>query len=443
MKLKTTILLLSGLFVSTATFAQEENPVEQLNQRVTLLEDAAATGKKLKISGYIQAQVESTEKQGSLKVGEKRNDSTEVGDINRFGIRRGRIKLAYDDNGYQGVLQFDLTEKGMALKDAYISVLDPWVGYASVKGGVYDRPFGYEISYSSSRRESPERSMVFQTLFPDERDLGFMLTLQPPKTSPWNVLKLEAGLFAGNGIYKETDNKKDFIGHLSYNKAFGNFKVGLGASMYSGFVLQSTSKVYEMSTDLFKLDATATNKGKFAKRDYFGIDGQLSFSSFLGLTTLRAEYLAGTQPGTSKSSSSPKSGNIPGYASDNKFAMSATTDVYKDGIFIRKFQGAYVHLTQDIADTKHSITLKYDTYDPNTKVSGLAVGGGTAATGFAKTNQADIAYSTFGVGYLYRMNNNVRIMAYYDMVKNEKTSVTGYKEDRKDNVFTLRVQYKF
>jgi hypothetical protein len=418
MKLKTSFVLLSGLFLSTVAFAQEENPVEQLNQRVSLLEDAAATGKKLKISGYIQAQVESTEKDGSLKVGEARS-ANETGDINRFGIRRGRIKLAYDDNGCQGVLQYDLTEKGVALKDAYISILDPWVGYAAVKGGIYDRPFGYEISYSSSRRESPERSRVFQTLFPDERDLGFMLTLQAPKTSPWNVLKLEAGLFAGNGIYKETDNKKDFIGHLSFNKAFGNMKVGLGASMYSGFVPQTNANVYTMSADSFKVDATAENKGKFAKREYYGIDGQVSFSSVAGLTTLRAEYLFGKQPAKSSKSDSPKSGNIP------------------------DFSGYYIHLTQDIADTKHSITVKYDFYDPNTSIDGTKIGKAVTKSGYKATTAGDIAYGTLGIGYLYRMNNNVRIMAYYDMVKNEKTSVSGYTADRKDNVFTLRVQYKF
>jgi len=406
-----------------------------LDQRLTLLEEAVLKAKKLEISGYVQAQWELTDTLGTLKVGAGKN-ANETSSYNRFGVRRGRIKLAYKDDGNLGVIQFDLTEKGVALKDAYFSVLNPWGGYASFKGGVFDRPFGYEISLSSSRRESPERSRVFQTLFPDERDLGGMLTLQARKTSSWNSVKLEAGFFAGNGIYLDTDSKKDFIGRLSYNKSKSGFKCGFGASLYSGFVSQANKYIYAMEGDSFKADSTATNKNSFAKRQYIGIDAQLSFESPIGLTTLRGEYLTGEQPGRSDNSSSPKSGLIPGLDTDNKTLKLADT-------YIRNFSGAYLHLTQDIGETKHSLTFKLDYYDPNTSISGLEVGAGTAASGLKKTNKTDVSYSTLGIGYLYRMNNNVRIMAYYDMNVNEKTALTDYTEDRADNVFTLRFQYKF
>ncbi len=459
MKFKS-IALCSLLFSSLVAFAQEENvdPVESLNQRVTHLEDAKNVASKLKISGYVQAQYQSSQidtvgkaskdwkPSQDMKVGAGRSGS-ESTSMNRFGVRRGRIKVAYEDFGCQAAIQFDLTEKGLGLKDAYLNILDPWVGYVAVKGGVFDRPFGYEISYSSSRRESPERSRIFQTLFPDERDLGAMLTLQAPKTSPWNVLKLEAGLFGGNGIYLDTDSKKDFIGHLSFAKAFGNTKLGLGVSGYEGFVARSTGNVYVVENGAFKNSPVVANANNasdfgFAKREYLGFDAQVSTSSVLGLTTLRAEYIGGTQPGTSGSSSSPKSGNLPGYTTSNAAATtigvsSSTDDVYGGGTYIRKFQGGYVHLVQDIADTKHSIEVKYDWYDPNTKISADQIGVG------AKTGKGDIAYSTLGLGYLYRMNANVRIMAYYDIVSNEKTNLKGYKADLKDNLFTLRFQYKF
>lgn len=75
--------------------------------------------------------------------------------------------------------------------------------------------------------------------------------------------------------------------------------------------------------------------------------------------------------------------------------------------------------------------------DPNTDIKGATIG--TAA----KTGKADMAYSTLGLGYMYRMNNNVRLMAYYDMVTNESTKVKGYFSNVNDNVFTLRLQYKF
>ena len=61
----------------------------------------------------------------------------------------------------------------------------------------------------------------------------------------------------------------------------------------------------------------------------------------------------------------------------------------------------------------------------------------------AKFSLADMAYSTLGLGYMYRMNNNVRIMAYYDIVSNESTKVKGYFSNVKDNLVTVRLQYKF
>jgi len=447
MKLKSFTIILLGLFCTTFAFSQEEkvDTLNVLDQRVTTLEDANLTSKKLKVSGYIQTQWQSSQIDSlgkvsqDMKVGAAKS-GTETSDMNRFGIRRGRIKVAYEDFGSLGVIQFDLTEKGLALKDAYLNILDPWIGYVSLKGGVFDRPFGYEISYSSSRRESPERSRIFQTLFPDERDLGASIILQAPKTSPWNVLKLEAGLFAGNGIAQDNDSKKDFMGHLSYNKVLSSeMKIGLGASYYSGSVAETNKYIYSVNSGAFGVDSTSNvNKDGFAKRQYIGVDGQFSLNSAMGLTTIRAEYIFGVQPGNSANSSSPKTGNISGTDNLN------TTSFVKGGTdtYIRNMAGGYVHFIQDIADTKHSIVVKYDWYDPNTDITGSQIGIGK------KTGKADIAYATLGLGYMYRMNNNIRIMAYYDIVSNEKvnvftTSLKGYSQNLADNLVTVRLQYKF
>lgn len=437
MKLRTLKLGVLFTLISFSSFAQLAENTDSLylvDQRVSILEDAVASSKKLKISGYIQAQWQSAQLDSlnalpmDMKSGaglndiEKRDKAT---DINRMGVRRGRVKFAYDDSGFQGVLQLDITEKGVGIKDAYLNVIDPWVGYFAVKGGVFDRPFGYEISYSSSRRESPERSRVFQTLFPDERDLGAMLAIQAPKGSPWAVLRFEAGLFAGNGIGLDNDSRKDFIGHLTYSTSRANLKYGVGASYYNGSVAQLNKNIYSLDAD--KFTTKAGDSTGFSKREYFGFEGQVSYSSVIGLSSLRGEYLFGTQPGSSTSSGSPKG------TSTFVGASSSITDTY-----IRKFQGGYIQFVQDIADTKHSITVKYDWYDPNAKIKGDKVG-----VAGSKTGKVDMAYTTLGLGYMYRMNNNVRLMAYYDMVKNESTKVKGYFSDVKDNLVTVRVQYKF
>jgi len=440
MKLKSFTIIALGLISSTLAFSQEEekvDPIDVHEQRISLLEDAATQAKKLKFSGYIQAEWQSSQldsalnKSNDMKVGTGISGPEKVAgtkNYNRYGVRRGRLKTTYEDFGCQAVIEFDISESGLKTKDVYLNVLDPWVNTFAVKGGVFDNPFGYEIGYSSSKLESPERSRLIQTLFPDEKTLGSMLTIQAPKTSPWNVLKLEAGLVAGNAINKDYKSKKDFVAHLTYNKAFEQMKFGLGVSMYSGTILQTTKKVYTMNNGAFSVDSTAANLNSFADRSYFGVDGQFSIASDLGLTQIRAEYITGKQPGAAGSSASPN-----GYDPTS----AAAFDTY-----VRPFSGGYVNFVQDIADTKHSIVVKYDWYDPNTSVAGNQI------LTAAKTGKADVAYSTLGLGYMYRMNTNVRLMVYYDMVTNEKVakyspSLKGFTNDLADNVVTVRFQYKF
>ena len=451
MKMKLTLkslVIALGLICTTVAFAQEEK-VDSLNvhdQRISLVEDGLFQLKKLKFSGYVQAQWQSSQLDSLGKASKDMKNGLGTNypekaagttDYNRFGVRRGRLKATYEDFGCQAVIEFDISEGNgttyLKTKDVYLNILDPWINTVALKGGVFDNPFGYEIGYSSAKLESPERSRIIQALFPDEKTLGTMLTIQAPKTSPWNVLKLEAGLVAGNAIGKDYKSKKDIVAHLSYNKSEEAFKYGIGVSMYSGSVIQTTKKVYSMNNGAFAVDSTASNLNGFANRQYFGVDGQFSIATDLGLSSIRAEYITGTQPAALGSFGSPNVYDP---------TTAAAYDTYN-----RKFSGGYINFVQDIADTKHSIVVKYDWYDPNTDVTGANVALPlTAAQKTAKntaTGIADMAYSTLGLGYMYRMNNNVRIMAYYDIVSNEATSVKGYFSNVNDNLVTVRLQYKF
>ena len=82
--------------------------------------------------------------------------------------------------------------------------------------------------------------------------------------------------------------------------------------------------------------------------------------------------------------------------------------------------------------------VKYDWYDPNIKVKELTIGK-------AGTNQtvADIRFATLGVGYVHHINSQTKLVFYYDFVKNDKTQLTNYQSDIKDNVFTTRLQFRF
>jgi len=413
-----------------------QQSADTLNAKIENVKSDLDFLKNLKITGYIQAQWQCADSNGisSFSGGNFPKNAD-----NRFSVRRGRVKFAYTGTLTQFVLQIDATERGVALKDAYVNFKDPWLQMFTIQGGMFNRPFGFEIAYSSSMRETPERARITQTLFPGERDLGAMLTIQPRKESRFNFIRLNAALIAGNAIASEIDSKKDFVGQLGINKTTRNekFRYAVGISYYNGGVFQETKKVCNMvtladgMTKGFVVDSTESNKGQYAKREYFGADAQVSLDWFLGVTTLRGEYLWGSQPGSSKSNVSPTNRSIP--------ATPDPIDTYN-----RSFNGGYVYLVQNILNSRHEVVVKYDFFDPNIKVKGTdaksTVSETTIKTGLTG---ADVSYTTWGFGYNVRIATNVKLMAYYEVVKNESTSINGYSNDLKDNVFTLRAQFKF
>ena len=406
--------------------------------------------KRIKLSGYIQTQFQYGDSTGA---GQYAGGSFAPGNDKRFNVRRGRIKFQYDtplnEKGIstsQYVLQFDVTERGLTVKDVYGKFTDPWSGWFSITAGVQNRPFGFEVPYSSNLRESPERGRMSQILFPGEREVGAMLTIQGPKLSNWNWLKLEAGYFNGNGApgaggnVSDFDKKKDFIGHLSINKnnKNENIKYTLGAAYYSGGFRIDTVNVYNSSIDIngirgFSIFSTKDQvkpigygTRDYSKREYVGFDGAVNIDSKVGLTILRAEFISGKQPGSSSSTASPNS-NTP-----------ITSDIYN-----RNFNGAYFYFVQSIMQSPWSVIVKYDWYDPNADVKGDEIG--KVTSGSVKTsNSTDIKYTTIGLGAAFRWDADIKLTAYYDMVKNETSSNLSYfTKDVKDNVFTLRMQMKF
>lgn len=431
MKIRILIALFIWAPLTSFVQAQEAPETEQLNARLDSLAEETATLDKIvkklgkfKVSAYIQGQYQYGQKDATLKVGDK-NEHVEKG-FNRIGIRRGRLKFEYNDGIGTGAVQIDANDKGVSFRDLYIGVKDPWTRRSQLTAGVFNRPFGYEIGYSTSGLESPERATIIQYFFPDERDLGAMLTLRTSSASPLNFLRLDAGLFAGNSINRETDSRKDFIGRLGAEKGIGKWgKWGLGVSYYNGHVYNPTTDAYEMKGHRFeKIEKGKT--GTYMKREYIGMDAQFSFLSAWGTTTLRAEGLLGTQPGIAGSSKSPNHGTRP----ENK---------PENALFKRPFLGYFFYLVQDIGRSPFSAALKYDVYDPNTKIKGNEIGAENS-----HTSKTDLAQSTLGVGAIYRFNKHIRLHAYYEFNFNEKSDrVKGYETDREDNVFTLRLQYKF
>lgn len=395
--------------------------VEGLNESYLETKATVDALKKIKLSGYIQAQFQSAQIDGIPSFA---GGNFSAGIHNRFLIRRGRLKVTYDNDITNYVLQIDATEKGLGLKDAYVLFKEPWLKSFGLKGGVFYRPFGFEISYSSSSRETPERSRMFQTLFPGERDLGVSVEYSPytPYESFLGYFNFKGGVFAGNGINVEVDNKKDFIGRLGFSLPFyeENLAIDGGISMYVGGVKLAAGKsILTVSNAVL---ATADTKTAYADRNYLGIDAQVYYAlPVLGNFTLRGEYISGKQPGGSTSSS------------------SSPTALQTGDLYLRNFSGYYLNYVQNLGD-KNQLVVKYDVYDPNTDVEGDQIGAVTAA----KLGSGDIKYSTLGVGLVHYWDDNIKFVLYYDSVSNETSSkLAGFNSDLRDNVVTFRIQYKF
>jgi hypothetical protein len=490
-KNKTLRNLLKALFASAIltntgiVSAQELSKDDSLKNEINLIKSDVAFLKKFKFSGYMQGQFQVAQKMGEASYeGGNFGSTTDK----RFMLRRARLKLNYVGNNSEFVFQFDASDNGnyfagntftvvdsvgtvsgshygipythtgsnalssgngklinaFSIKDLYYKFTDPWLQTFSITVGNMNRPFGFEIGYSSSSRETPERGRMSQIIFPGERDMGAMLIIQPPKTSRYNWFKIEAGLYNGTSSgYPEYDKQKDFIGHIVLAKSFMDeeVKISGGASYYNGGWRSGTLNVYKMSTDAGATENSATVSQKafelnkltstndYVKRIYKGVDAQVSVDFPFGITTVRGEYIWGQHPGTAQ--------------------VQNTSDIY-----MHNFNGAYLYFIQNILNSKNDIVVKYDWYDPNTDVTAAdmpASGTTYSSSNFKSIGASDLKYTTLGLGWIYHWNENVKITAYYDMVKNEtsanltNTTVNGegLNNDIMDNVFTLRIQYKF
>lgn len=397
----------------------------------------------LRIGGYIQPQFQLSTSNG-IKSFEGGDFAPKVS--NRFMLRRSRIRVDYvhfgdrHRPGVQIVFQFDVNERQFTIRDVWGRVFENKFQLFSLATGMFARPFGYEVNLSSADRESPERGRMSQILMKSERDLGAMVTLDARKRNhKLKYFKFDLGVFNGQGINAtgDFDNNKDLISRATLKPYPLNSKltIAAGTSLLYGGLLQNTKYKYTTGDVSLKntsgldsvlvkrmlVDSSQTNVGGLSPRRYWGADLQLKLRNKTGFTEIRGEWISGTQTGTANSSETPN-------------ALMATTD----GFRIRKFNGAYFYFLQNLFNSKHQLVVKYDWYDPNSKVKGNQIG--AAGSNFTA---ADIKYSTLGAGYVHYMTENVKLVLYYAHVWNEITALSGFTKDLKDDVFTCRLQFRF
>jgi hypothetical protein len=502
------VLMISMLVSSTGIMAQtniddlrkEQDTIKEsvgtLRDQISGIEERIATAEgdlakltKIKLSGYIQAQYLHYEASSAYPA-------------NVFMLRRVRIKFQYEPvNGVVFVLQPDFVPGNITLKDAYVQLNDRWLKTFSLWGGKFNRP-NYEVEYSSSNREVPERSRMIRSIYPDERATGLKLEIAPPELP----LKVQLALFNGNDgitvtdafgspytaqVNGDFDNHKDFMGRVTYQFKLGQIgALGIGAHGYYGKIKANTLDV--LNSD-YTYSKTNDNIGNLIRKNWLGFEAQLYFD-FLGGLALKGEYIFGVNgtPGYTNKSSvvSPMTSVI---SNDTLTLTTLTTTTTNSRPAIEKnFSGYYVYLVKNIGK-RHQVAARYDYYNPNTKVSSDQIGlakwdaaiknitkdnftyagtdpviatnaqSKTVVNNNLKSGVSDLKYQTITLAYTYFFDDNVKIMVGYEIPMNQKVGVNDqgignltssytvngepglydYSETIKQNTLTIRLQAKF
>ena len=502
-KLQLMLLMITLLF-SVRMSAQNEldtlkektnilnDKVNGIDERLLETESSVKGLKKIKVSGYVQAQY-------------LRSENPTVFPRDNFQLRRVRVKFAYDaGESLRFVVQPDLIPEGFSLKDAYAQINEPWLKTFSLWAGQFNRP-NYEVEYSSGQREVPERSRVILALYPKERELGFKLEAHPTNIP----LKVQLALLNGNNgqTYKDVtgsninptgkdfDNFKDWMLRATYSLKLGSYGgLDIGAHTYMGQVKANTTK-------LIKSDFTFDKDVNIAdpiRKSWVGLEFQF-FADLLGGMSIKGEYLTGinAMPGFIGTATVKTTDISSALNNDTLITTTTIKNVTTNTITpaqVKNFSGYYIYLVKNIGK-KNQLAFRYDVYDPNTKLSGNDIGvkkyDATPADVVAstipvtvingtnknitstttttknpivlKSGSGDVKYSTLTFAWQHYFDDNIRITLAYEMPMNEKVGknaqgvgnvlntvavnninqMNDYSSVFSQNTLTLRVQVKF
>ena len=396
-----------------------------IDERLSTLESELAKITKIKFSGYIQTQYDMYDFQDYK--GPVSGSSGAAPVTNTFYIRRARVKLNYETlDGLKFVIQPDYAFDKVTLRDAYVVLNDRWLHTFALTAGQFNR-LSYDVEFSSGSREFLERPRISTTLYPIERDLG--AKLEGNFITKYEIpLRFQVAVFNGNfgegqsvNQIRDIDSNKDVMARVVYSINLPNKGLGIdvGAHGYYGTtkVLPQpvTNPVTPPSVFLDENNTPFTPiVGENLKKNWFGLETQIYYD-FLGGTSLKAEYLQGTLSGTT-----------------NPIQFNPGNNANK----VREFNGFYISFLKNIGKS-NQLAVRYDSYDPNTKLSGSAV-----------TRADDLKYNSWTFAWQYFYDENVKVVLGYTLPLNEKSDIVGgdfskASNDKKDNIFSIRLQAKF
>lgn len=281
-----------------ADLADVKSKVDDVNSIVTDPEGAfeatradVAKLKKITVSGYLQARYQMLQNPED-RVGT--NDDT-------FRIRRARVKFTAKPTAKSmAVIQFDAGDTKVGIKDAYLQynfATDQLLG-PSFLVGQQNWWFGYDVPYSSSRRETPERSLWARRFFTGERDRGALfrspiargtlLTLGVYDGSGIDTVNTQTSLLVGpspgtfknvttasGSVARDYNSRKDFLANIKYTGA--SLEYGLSGYLGKGIwnpartAMNNTTDKVRFGADLRLFWDSFSFKAEYCRAK--GIDG--------------------------------------------------------------------------------------------------------------------------------------------------------------------------
>jgi len=418
-----------------------EGKLEGLNESYLETKSTVDALKKLKIGGLIQAQAVFYPDTNILSSARPQQQT-------QFLVRRGRIKATYEaGNGSTFVTQYDIKQSGLTPQDIYVKFDEPWLKTFSLQAGLQDIPFGFEIGYSSSTMEYLERSRFERNaMFKDEKDVGVILGASP-KVPGLDGFSVKLAALNGTGVTDGVFDPKCLVGRVTLSKNLYDLGLGLnlGASYYTDSRMNQVAAVRNKAntadsipSNYYEIDGSATfKKVGFRKEldaNVLGSDIQVTYDNsfiptFAG-AKLMGELYTGSAIGTS---------------GGNTRSILLTDALYK-----RNVLGYNVTLVQNI-DKLAQLVVRFDSYDPNTDVSGNEIGDKTANSGKGNgTSKTDLKYDSWYFGVNVFLNGNTKLALGYDLVSNETTKnltstvpASNFSKDVGDDIVTARLQFAF
>ena len=510
--------LLFNLLFASSLFAQDANEkteelagkVEGLAERTATLEASVLKMSQMKLSGYVQPQWVWTDIDTL---------GNQVATRNFFQIRRGRVKFTHAAvidpvtgfSNVSAVIYPDIIETGVTLKEVYAK-WDIFTDQAtslpelSFQAGAMNRPFGYEIGYSSGSRELAERSTAENRLFNGERDLGAQLAWNPTIGDIRPLI--EVGLFNGTDNFGKgpvqmgipvsviglktpysdpagrpdsafraqvnaalaqessissggiRQNQKELMGHLRVPILINDeLSFDIGGSLSLGGIAEPSDIIGEYTGTNGALELKKSDN-PLASHSFIATKGANN-NTFLGTnrTVLGADaqiYLSVLPMGGTIVKGELYTGQVPFYGSASLYtqADSAAFGSPTSSTIYKNVFGYYAMLVQNITDDIQ-LAVRYDIFDPNTDVEGadLAVKDGNAVTTLRGVSVStgfggDLSLSTISVALNAYVSGAIRFTLNYDHpVTEEFTKAVGTEVatvgDAHDDKITVRMQYKF